>query len=92
MACWRLSWQQQLNHPSPPPPLPQGERGENRCLPTTFECTLQGLTATDFYKSMTINTDHRVWQDVYHAEWQGIALYVKFQQAGEYFVISFKER
>lgn len=53
---------------------------------------VQGLTATDFYKSMTVNTDHRVWQDVYHAEWQGVALYVKFQQAGEYFVISFKER
>jgi motility quorum-sensing regulator/GCU-specific mRNA interferase toxin len=41
---------------------------------------------------MTVNTDHRVWQDVYHAEWQGVALYIKFQQAGEYFVISFKER
>jgi motility quorum-sensing regulator/GCU-specific mRNA interferase toxin len=53
---------------------------------------VQGLTAVDFYKSMTTNTDHRVWQDVYHAEWQGVALYIKFQQAGEYFVISFKER
>ena len=31
-------------------------------------------------------------QDVYHAEWQSVALYIKFQQAGEYFVISFKER
>lgn len=41
---------------------------------------------------MTVNTDHRVWQDVYHAEWQDVALYIKFQQAGEYFVISFKER
>ena len=30
--------------------------------------------------------------DVYHAEWEGVALYIKFQQAGEYFVISFKER
>ena len=50
------------------------------------------LTAADFYKSMTTNADHRVWQDVYHAEWQGVALYIKFQQAGEYFVISFKER
>lgn len=53
---------------------------------------VQGLTAVDFYKSMTTNTDHRVWQDVYHAEWEGVALYIKFQQAGEYFVISFKER
>ncbi len=53
---------------------------------------VQGLTAVDFYKSMTTNADHRVWHDVYHAEWQGVALYIKFQQAGEYFVISFKER
>ena len=53
---------------------------------------IQGLTAVDFYKSMTTNSDHRVWQDVYHSEWQEIALYIKFQQAGEYFVISFKER
>jgi motility quorum-sensing regulator/GCU-specific mRNA interferase toxin len=53
---------------------------------------VQGLTAVDFYKSMTTNADHRVWQDVYYAEWQGVALYIKFQQAGEYFVISFKER
>lgn len=53
---------------------------------------VQGLTAVDFYKSMTTNADHRVWQDVYYAEWQGVALYIKFQQTGEYFVISFKER
>jgi hypothetical protein len=30
-------------------------------------------------------------QDVYHAEWRGKPLYVKFQQAGEYFIVSFKE-
>jgi len=53
---------------------------------------VQGLAAVDFYKSMTTNTDHRVWQDVYHAEWEGVALYIKFQQAGEYFLISFKEQ
>ena len=53
---------------------------------------IQDLTAADFYKSMTLHSDHRVWQDVYHAEWQDVALYIKFQQAGEYFVISFKER
>ena len=53
---------------------------------------VQQLTTVDFYKSMTTHANHRVWQDVYHAEWQGIALYIKFQQAGEYFVISFKER
>lgn len=50
------------------------------------------LGRKDFYKSMTTHADHRVWQDVYHAEWREKLLYVKFQQAGEYFVVSFKER
>jgi len=49
------------------------------------------LKRSNFYKSMTTNQDHRVWQDVYHAEWRGKSMYVKFQQAGEYFVVSFKE-
>jgi len=53
---------------------------------------IQGLSTVDFFKSMTTNADHRVWQDVYHSEWQEVALYIKFQLAGEYFVISFKER
>lgn len=52
---------------------------------------VRGLTRAEFYKSMTTTKDHRVWQDVYHAEWHGKPLYVKFQQAGEYFVVSFKE-
>ena len=52
---------------------------------------VRGLSRSDFYKSMTTNKDHRVWQDVYHGEWRGKPLYVKFQQAGEYFVVSFKE-
>jgi motility quorum-sensing regulator/GCU-specific mRNA interferase toxin len=52
---------------------------------------VRGLSRSDFYKSMTTNKDHRVWQDVYHAACHGKGLYVKFQQAGEYFVVSFKE-
>lgn len=52
---------------------------------------VRGLSRGDFYKSMTTNMNHRVWQDVYHAEWRGRSLYVKFQQAGEYLVVSFKE-
>ena|SRR3989338_7137780 len=53
---------------------------------------VRGLSRTDFYKSMTTNKDHRVWQDVYHAEWRGKPLYVKIQQADSYIVVSFKER
>jgi len=52
---------------------------------------VRGLSRADFYKSMTTQKDHRVWQDVYHAEWRSKMLYVKFQRAGEYFVVSFKE-
>jgi len=53
---------------------------------------IQDLTTANFHKSMTTHSDHRVWQDVYYAEWRDVALYIKFQRAGEYFVISFKER
>ena len=52
---------------------------------------VQGLCSKDFYKSMTTNADHRVWQDVYHGQWQSNRLYIKFQKAHEYFVVSFKE-
>ncbi len=52
---------------------------------------IQGLSRTNFYKSMTTNKNYRVWQDVYHGEWRGKRLYIKFQQVGEYFVVSFKE-
>ncbi len=52
---------------------------------------VQRLTRKDFYKSMTTHADHRVWQDVYHGQWNGAALYIKFQRAGEYFIVSFKE-
>ena len=52
---------------------------------------VQGLTRRNFFKSMTTHSDHRVWQDVYHGQWKGAALYIKFQRAGEYFVVSFKE-
>lgn len=52
---------------------------------------VRGLRRKDFYKSMTTHHDHRIWQDVYHACWREKALYVKFQKAGAFFVISFKE-
>lgn len=53
---------------------------------------IKRLSPQNFYKSMTVHADRRVWQDVYHAEWKGRALYVKFQQHEEYFIVSFKER
>jgi len=53
---------------------------------------IRRLSPGNFYKSMTVHADSRVWQDVYHAEWKGRAVYIKFQQHEEYFVVSFKER
>jgi len=53
---------------------------------------MQGLSSKNFFKSMTVYADNTVWQDVYHAEWQETALYIKFQRDGDYFIVSFKER
>ncbi len=53
---------------------------------------VRNLSNSNFYKSMTTLKSHQIWQDVYHAEWRDKPLYIKFQQAGEYFVVSFKER
>lgn len=36
---------------------------------------IQQLERTDFVKSMTTHTDHRVWQDVYNTEFNGYVLY-----------------
>ena len=49
------------------------------------------LSKANFYKSMTTHQSHKVWQDVYHVKWREKMLYVKFQQADEYLIISFKE-
>ena len=53
---------------------------------------VQSLSRHNFYKSMTTTKDHRVWQDVYHAEWNDVELYIKFKHdsAGFFFIISFK--
>lgn len=39
---------------------------------------VQSMLPGHFYKSMTANRDHAVWQDVYHVPFAGIVLYVKF--------------
>jgi motility quorum-sensing regulator / GCU-specific mRNA interferase toxin len=52
---------------------------------------VQNLTRSNFYKSMTTHADHRIWQDVYHGHKDSLAFYIKFQRAGDYFIVSFKE-
>jgi motility quorum-sensing regulator / GCU-specific mRNA interferase toxin len=53
---------------------------------------IQGLSNSDFEKSMTSLADHRVWQDVYKPSVRGRRLYVKFtlDARGALFLISFK--
>ncbi|MBX4893806.1 MULTISPECIES: type II toxin-antitoxin system MqsR family toxin [Rhizobium] len=58
--------------------------------------SIRSIERRMFYKSMTTNADHRVWQDVYHVPVpeDGMVLYVKFQAdvITEFRVMSFKER
>ena len=53
-----------------------------------------GLKQKDFYKSMTTNDDHKIWQDVYHAALKaGLVAYIKvtLRENGTV-VIQFKEK
>ena|SRR3989338_87250 len=54
---------------------------------------IQQLKGRDFVKSMTTHNDHRIWQDVYHTEFNHFILYIKFQRDElGHFIISFKEK
>lgn len=53
-----------------------------------------GVKQKDFYKSMTTNADHKIWQDVYHAALRtGLLAYIKvtLRENGTV-VIQFKEK
>ena len=53
-----------------------------------------GLRQSNFYKSMTTHTDHRIWQDVYHADLKsGLKAYIKLTlRENGIVVIQFKEK
>lgn len=54
---------------------------------------VEGLSRADFYKSMTFHSDHRAWQDVYHAGTPvGKTAYIKVTMHGGVPVIQFKEK
>lgn len=61
---------------------------------------VQGMSRSQFYKSMTSDVDHRIWQDVYHVLFKPdggatTVLYVKFTvdaDGAKYMVISFKKK
>jgi motility quorum-sensing regulator/GCU-specific mRNA interferase toxin len=52
---------------------------------------IQGLTAADFYKSMTTHADHKVWQDVYRPKTLAGDVYLKLTIVDDVLVVSFKE-
>ena len=50
------------------------------------------LTPANFYKSMTTQADHRIWQDVYHTKLiNGDAVYLKLTVIDDVLIVSFKE-
>ena len=62
---------------------------------TTAEmlAVIASLSRSEFYKSMTTFSDHRVWQDVYHAATLvGKYAYIKITLRAAAPVIQFKER
>ena len=52
---------------------------------------VMGLTSADFYKSMTTNADHTVWQDVYRPSTQAGDVYLKLTVIDDVLIVSFKE-
>ncbi len=54
---------------------------------------VQSLSSKNFYKSMTTYADHKVWQDVYHFQYNSLNLYIKFMIDDEaHLIVSFKKR
>jgi motility quorum-sensing regulator / GCU-specific mRNA interferase toxin len=49
------------------------------------------LTPRDFYKSMTTNADHRIWQDVYRPKTPAGEVYLKLTVLDDVLIVSFKE-
>ena len=50
-----------------------------------------GLTARDFYKSMTTHNSSKVWQDVYRPSTQAGDVYLKLTVIDDLLIVSFKE-
>ena len=52
---------------------------------------LLALEPADFYKSMTTNADHTVWQDVYRPSTEVGDVYLKLTVIDDVLIVSFKE-
>jgi motility quorum-sensing regulator / GCU-specific mRNA interferase toxin len=49
------------------------------------------LTPSDFYKSMTTQADHTIWQDVYRPNTSVGDVYLKLTVIDDLLIVSFKE-
>lgn len=49
------------------------------------------LNSSDFYKSMTTHSDHKVWQEVYRPMTEVGQIYLKLMVVDDLLIISFKE-
>lgn len=52
---------------------------------------VMALAPAEFYKSMTTNVDHRVWQDVYRPTTPAGEVYLKLTVIDDVVIVSFKE-
>jgi motility quorum-sensing regulator / GCU-specific mRNA interferase toxin len=52
---------------------------------------VMALRSADFYKSMTTNADHTVWQDVYQPQTKAGDVYLKLTVLADVLIVSFKE-
>ncbi|HTQ13904.1 MAG TPA: type II toxin-antitoxin system MqsR family toxin [Rhizomicrobium sp.] len=69
-----------------------GGRALGLTLPDML-AVIAALARRDFYKSMTVFGDHRIWQDVYHAQTPpGKIAYIKVTMRDGAVVIQFKEK
>ncbi|QQP94013.1 type II toxin-antitoxin system MqsR family toxin (plasmid) [Skermanella sp. TT6] len=61
---------------------------------TGMVSVIQTMERKHFYKSMTSNNDHTVWQDVYHVPHDENVIYIKFiaDVVTEFRLLSFKEK
>jgi len=57
-----------------------------------YDCLVNCLEETHFYKTMPANTRLGLMQDVYHITYEGVRLDVKLQVWVEMVVVSFKEQ
>jgi motility quorum-sensing regulator / GCU-specific mRNA interferase toxin len=52
---------------------------------------VHALAAKNFYKSMTTDADHKVWQDVYRPTTASGSIYLKLTVIEDVLIVSFKE-